>query len=114
MIILLKLWEVRNVTTFIKEWGVNEMPSGLVRPSFIFNVISKSDALNKWVVSLEVCPRWIRLLEDGKDVFDLVDCLLIKELVSNSSDKEMTISPPGISLTEKGECDNRRFHKLIL
>lgn len=86
MIILLKLWEVRDVTTFIKEWCVNKMPSGLVRASFVFNVISKCDALYKWMVSLKLCPRWIRFFEDRKDVFDLVDCLLIEELVSNSSD----------------------------
>ena len=106
MIILLEFWEVRNVTTFIEERGVDEMPSGLVRASFIFNVISKCDALNKWMVSLEMSPRWIGLLENRKDVLNLVDCLLIEELISNSSDKEMTISPPGVSLTEKGECNN--------
>jgi hypothetical protein len=110
VVIDLEVWEVGDITTLIEEGGVNEMPSGLVWTTLIFNIISECDAFNKWMVAFFDSPFWVRSLKDREDVLYLSDGGLIKKLVGNSGDEEMSISPPGAGLTKKCECYDLSFH----
>jgi hypothetical protein len=110
VLFLLEVWEVRDTTTLIEEWSINEVPIGLIRATLKFNVISESGAFNKWMFALKLGPRWIGFLEYGEDILNLSNGGIIEKLVSNSGDEEMTISPPGAGLTEKSKCNYFVFH----
>ena len=107
-----EVWVVRDVIPLIEIWGINEMPSGLVGATFVLNVVSESDTFDEGVVALLLGPAWVRLLEHVQDLLNGVDGVLIEQLVSNSGDEEMAISPPGVGLADESKGNERSFHNV--
>ena len=99
MLIWLEIWEIFDSTSFIKEWLVDKMPSGLIRSSSEFNFISKGSAFNEWMFTFVLSVRWIGFLKDSEDVFNLLKnswVFYFEDILSNSGNKEMTVVPPGL------------------
>ena len=54
---------VINVTTLIKVWKVDIMPTCLPRVSHSLDIVSKGSTLSEWVVTLVLSNAWVVLLE---------------------------------------------------
>jgi len=95
--------EVFKGTTLVKVWLVNKMPTCLPSSSMPFDVISERSAFHHWVVTFILDNVSIILFKDSESIVHFPECVwicLIKDVVSDSSNEQMSLATPGLDLAD--------------